>query len=178
MMGDGPPNLGGSLDPMSDSLAEKLAPTHLAHVPNIQAEESAPTPEKPKPADPDAPKRERVYAFDLDYTDGNGKHHRGSFESHALSMQDRQRMAVLEARFGGGQPWECLPPQARSDNMILAHLIVGLKKRPKWAEDLQAILDPGVIYALFQEVASHEAIFLGRPSGEGEGRDQDGESGD
>lgn len=154
-----------------------LSPRHLAApaVPNLEAEREAQSeaskPEaKPKPKI-DPRKLKKVYTFDLVYVDGHSVRHEGVFESHILSMQDRSQVGVIEARLGGGQPWEALPPATRADNAMLAHLIVALKVRPAWAQDLQAILDPGLIWALYAEVASHEATFLGRRDSEKSGKE-------
>ena len=44
---------------------------------------------------------------------------------------------------------------------MLAHLGVALTAKPEWAADLLSVNEYAVIYAIYGEVATHEARFLG-----------------
>ena len=111
----------------------------------------------------DNPKSKEVYEFDLDYTDARGKKWEGRFITKILDQTTRGLASVLQARLAGSSPYDSLNPLAREMTIVRSHIAYSLTKRPKWAEGekLDNILDPGVLQAIFTEVASHESFFLG-----------------
>lgn len=105
------------------------------------------------------------YTFDFKYKDARGHTWTGEFTSKILNQQERAAASIMQARLAGTVPFESLNPLARELALIRAHLaysLVNLKETgPKWAAKLDDILDPGVLQALYEEVASHEHFFLG-----------------
>jgi len=117
---------------------------------------------KPKEKHPkDDPRSQKEYTFQFRYESPNGKVWTGQFTNKILSIAEQQAVGVARAKFGGGMPYESLDPLSREINMITAHMSFSLIKWPDWAEDLRAILEIPLLQALYTEVASHEATFLG-----------------
>lgn len=107
--------------------------------------------------------REERYTFDFNFKAKNGKVYAGTFTSIIPSGKTRQAIAIMRAQLGGGMPVAALDPVDRERFFVLAHLTFMLSPAglPKWAESLEAILDPDVLYALWEEVQAHEATFFG-----------------
>ena len=60
-----------------------------------------------------------------------------------------------------GQPYDSLDVATRDSALIHAHLNHCLVEKPKWAENLDEILDFRILQLLYEEVLAHEAHFLG-----------------
>jgi len=117
----------------------------------------------------DDPRALPEYTFEFKYKDGSGKDWSGEFVSKIPTIQDRQGIGILRAQLSGGLPSNSLDPLTSELNLIIAELTFRLKERPKWAENLRAILDFGLVQALYEEVASHEAFFFGWSEAKGSG---------
>ena len=111
------------------------------------------------------PRAQEKYTFQLKYKDARGHTWTGEFTSKILNQQERAAASIMQARLAGTVPYESLNPLARELALIRAHLAYSLvtveDTGPKWAVKLDDILDPGVLQALYEEVASHEHFFLG-----------------
>lgn len=162
------------------NLSDTLTPSHLADLPEDEAKlrEQVATqvqPEKKPVVDrANDPRNDERYTFTVSYRDARGKLWEGSFTSKILSLGERQQMGVLRAQFQAGTALDSLDMSTADLNMKLAHLIYSLAAKPKWADSLRALLDPGIIDAIYEEVASHEAFFLGWLPAEGTGQAQPG----
>lgn len=149
------------------NLQTKLAPDHLLDVPDdvdeLKAEvEKVVEPEKKRIEDRMSdPRNAEQYTFTLKHRDARNKLWEGTFTTKILSIGERQLVGVMRSRYQGGQALESLDASTADINMKLAHLSYSLVHAPKWAEKLREIKDPGVLDAIYQEVASHEAFFLG-----------------
>lgn len=120
-----------------------------------EKEEGAPQPSPPNPKDG------REYQFTLSYRDRRGKLWTGEFTSKILTIRERQAVGIMRARLANGLPFESLDALTLELNLMIAHMTFSLTARPKWAEELDKLDDFGVLQAIYQEVASHEAHFLG-----------------
>jgi hypothetical protein len=149
------------------NLQAKLAPDHLLDVPDdvedLKEEvANAVEPEKKKIEDRmNDPRNAEHYTFTLQHRDARNQLWEGTFTTKILSIGERQLVGVMRSRYQGGAPLESLDASTADINMKLAHLTYSLVHFPKWAEKLRELKDPGVIDAIYQEVASHEAFFLG-----------------
>ena len=108
---------------------------------------------------PPDPKSQKQYSFHVRYVDAGGEIWEGDFTNKILSIKDRQLVGVIRARLGGGLPAGTLDPLTEEINLMAAHMGVSLVKRPKWADDLQALDCVRLLQAIYKEVASHEAKF-------------------
>lgn len=151
----------------TDNLQRRLAPDHLVDLPEDDADlktevENAVEPEKKAVVDRlDDPRNAEQYTFTLRHRDARNKLWEGTFTSKILNIGERQLVGVMRSRYQGGVPLEALDASTADLNMKLAHLSYSLVHYPKWAEKMRELTDPGVIDAIYQEVASHEAFFLG-----------------
>lgn len=147
---------------MSDSIAAQLEPNHIPTDEDLKEEANASlAPEDASKEDPDNPLGEIEYTFDLDYKDARGKTWRGAFTDKILTLGNRQAVEIVRARYHGGLSMESFSQEAVERNLMLAHLNYSIVKRPKWAEDLRGLYDPGIVSAIFAHAAEHEDFFLG-----------------
>jgi hypothetical protein len=150
-----------------DNLQKKLAPDHLVDLPeddeDLKTEiEDAVEPEKKAVVDRlDDPRNAEEYTFTLRHRDARNRLWEGTFTSKILTVGERQLVGVMRSRYQGGAILESLDASTADLNLKLAHLSYSLVHYPKWAEKMRELKDPGVIDAIYQEVASHEAFFLG-----------------
>ena len=104
----------------------------------------------------------------------------GKFTTKKLNIQDHAKQGVILAQLNGGMHYDREKPGYGVDastsafNGMLAHLSVALTAAPDWW-DLSKIGDVNVIYAVYEEVAAHEATFRRRP--EVESDDESGSAG-
>lgn len=110
----------------------------------------------------DDPKAKEEYRFSFNWKDDRGKVWTGDFINKALTIAEQQAVAVMTASFGGAMPVGSMTDFMRTLNQAIAHMSYSLKKKAAWAKDLRKLHDPDLIFALYEEVASHEATFLGR----------------
>lgn len=112
------------------------------------------------------PKTEEDYTFNFDWTDARGKRHTGSFTNKILNHLDRQVVGALQSEWQLGRPYDSFDPLTQETNYILAHMSISLKPGSDagWAKDLRGLQSLELIQNLYQEVASHEATFHGRPT--------------
>lgn len=149
------------------NLQKSLTPQHLVDLPEEESKlreevEAQVNPEKKASADrADDPRNEERYTFTTSYKDGRGKLWQGTFTTKILTLGDRQMVAVLRTRYQAGTPLEAMDATTADLNMKLAHLSFSLVDCPKWAENLRELSDPGIVEVVYEEVASHEAFFLG-----------------
>lgn len=147
----------------SQELRDRMDPKHLTvdELKDGVVEKAGEVQKVPEP-DPDKdPRSQRSYTFDFKYKDGNGKDWTGKFTSEVPDIRTRTMIGSLQAQLSNNVPSDALEPGVRRLNLILAHLTFSLVKRPKWAQDLGALFDPGLLNAIYEEVAQHEATFLG-----------------
>jgi hypothetical protein len=150
-----------------DNLQKKLAPEHLIDLPDDDSElkneiENAVEPEKQAVESRlDDPRNNEEYTFTLRHRDARNRLWEGTFTTKILTIGERQLVGVMRSRYQGGVPLEALDASTADLNLQLAYLSYSLVNYPKWAAKLRELKDPGVINAIYQEVASHEAFFLG-----------------
>lgn len=143
----------------------RLTPQHLAEEPepsmadHLAAVEKAVTP--PAPA---TPAKGRSHTFPFRFVGGSGKVWEGTFTNRVPDMATRQKIGVLRARLNGGMSLDSLDAFTAELSMMVSHMSLTLAQegRPEWAVDLLKVEDPEVLYRLWEEVAAHEATFLGR----------------
>jgi hypothetical protein len=109
----------------------------------------------------DDPKLNEEYEFDFCWKDKRGHKWEGHFTNKILSIAEHQAVGILRSRLGGGIPVESLDLLTNELNLIIAHLSISLKSKPKWAEDLRTLVHIDLLQDLYKEVASHEAMFFG-----------------
>jgi hypothetical protein len=149
------------------SLTETLAPKHLVDLPESDEKlreeiENQVEPSKKAVVDrANDPRNEENYTFTLSHRDGRGKLWEGTFTTKILSLAERQMVGVLRARYQGGTMLEALDASTADLNLKISHLSYSLTQYPQWAKALRDLKDPGIIDAIYAEVASHEAFFLG-----------------
>jgi hypothetical protein len=112
---------------------------------------------------------QRDWTFQFKFTDGSGKVFEGSFTNRVPDIATKLRIHQASVKLSGGAAWEALPPRFQSLCSSLAYMTFSLIEKPKWANDLRAVLDEDLVFALFEEVFSHERTFLGRKDPEGAG---------
>jgi len=120
------------------------------------------TADRPEP-ETSNPKDQKVYEFDLDYTDVRGVRWTGHFVNHILTIKEKRLVKVIKARLGGGVPVSSLDADVWEMNEMIAHLQVSLDVNaegfPHWAKDLENLEDEAIVFELFKEVDGHEARF-------------------
>ena len=147
---------------MSDALADQLRPNHIPTDEELRKEaDAALAPEAAQEEDPDDPRGEIEYTFQISYIDARGKSWRGTFVDKILTIGARQGVEIIRARFHAGLSMEAFSQEAVELNLMLAHLNYSIVKRPKWAEDLRSLHDPGIIRAIYGHAVEHEDFFLG-----------------
>lgn len=124
----------------------------------------------------------REHAFDLEHVDQRGRLWTGHFECHALNFMEVARVGLTRARLSGGVSPGSLDVVTLHMLEMLAHLAIAVDKAPPWAAKLDEVMDPGVVSAIYEEVADHANRFRGTAAegpgeapGEGSG-DDDGAS--
>lgn len=167
-------------------LGKRLAPDHLPDTAQLKDEAQKalkPTDEdkeaKERAAVVDNPKSKDRYTFEIDYKDGRGKQWKGEFETKILTVGEREISGLIQARKKVNSNIESFSALTIELHLMLAHLQCSLTKRPKWAENLEELYDFSIIQEIYEEVASHEAFFLGWGSNQSdsEGKRQDGDGG-
>jgi hypothetical protein len=149
---------------MEKTLDERLAPTHLLpETDEALKKEVEKVVAPPQPDEPDLedPKNEKEYTFLLEHTDPRGKIWKGKFTTKILSLHERAQVGIMRSRIVGGADLQSLDGLTVEIALMRAHLAYSLTDRPKWAENLAELDDPGVLQAIFSEVGSHESHFLG-----------------
>lgn len=132
-------------------------------------------------AEADNPKGQESYTFTFKHRDARGKLWKGTFTNKMPTVAARQLIALLQSDWQAGRPWESIDPSILTINEMIAHMQYTLKpsEDAAWARDsdgrleIRNLHDHGVIQALWAEVSSHEAIFLGHGAPE-EGSKKDG----
>lgn len=112
------------------------------------------------PADP---RLKPIYPFTMEFVLPTGERLEGEFVNHVRAMKDYQRQGFLEVQLARGHAVDLLPYSVRSYNETVAHLMVSLKKRPKWFTNLQDLRYPEILQGVYKEVLDHERIFRGLP---------------
>lgn len=157
-----------------EALKARLRPDHL--IPETtdalrkEVEKTAEAEEAKPGPDPSDPRLQKVWNFDFHWRDSRGKLWVGKFVNHVLNMRERSLRGLMRAKLAGGMPYESLDMLTAEQNLMIAHLTYSIDEKPDWADDLFALTDPGLLSALYEEVASHEAIFRGynRPQAGGQ----------
>ena len=151
---------------------KSLVPTHLMEPTSsadLKKETEAGLAAAEKPRDEQSAMRRASYTFTFSFKGGNGDTFSGKFTHTVPDIGMRQRIGALRARLAGGVPYDVKDPFTRELNMIVADLTFTLdeKDRPTWANDLRTIINTDILYKLWEEVAMHEATFLGQRASEG-----------
>lgn len=126
--------------------------------------------DKAERASDEDPKGREEYTFSLKHRDGRGKIWKGTFTNRVPNVRTQQAIALLQSEWQFGKTWHSLDPDVVAMNNFLAHMAFSLTPHEdaRWARndegklELRDLYDPGIIQALWLEVASHEATFLGR----------------
>lgn len=111
--------------------------------------------------DLDDPRAQEKYTFKFSYTDARGKEWAGDFSTKILTIHERQMVGALRAQWGGGLPVSAMDALTNELNLMLAHLTYSLSDKPTWAANLRKLQDFQLLQKIYEEVASHEAYFLG-----------------
>lgn len=148
-----------------EEMKKRMDPTHLTgeemkEEVEKQAEHAKPQTDEKKDPEED-PKSQREYSFEFEWKDGNGKVWRGKFLNRVPDIRTRQLIGALRSQLGNNIPFDSLDPTTREMNMVIAHLSFSLIKRPTWADDLSELFNFELVQMIYQEVAAHEATFLG-----------------
>ena len=114
------------------------------------------------------------HAFDLDYTDQRGYHWSGKFRCHVLTIRERAAVGLTRSKLTANTPPEMIDASTLNILEMQAHLALALDDAPEWANELGEIYDVGVLGAIYQEVASHEARFWGANVGSDSDQDAEG----
>ena len=145
------------------TLEEKLVLPDYAEIPSTaDLLKEAETAVQKKTVDPSSDPRNKLeYTFQFSHTDNQGQDWKGTF-THRIPTQDQlDQIDFIAARKKLGVPIEQWSMMAAERHFIHAHLQVCLVAKPKWAENLGALVDNAIVTKLYEEVASHEATFLG-----------------
>jgi hypothetical protein len=112
------------------------------------------------------PRLNPTYTFNFTYIDERGREWKGEFTNKVLNVLEVSRVASLRASMLGNSPLDAIDLPTYRHTERLAHLTVSLIGRPSWAkaDKLEKLYDPNLIAQLYEEAASHEAIFHGRES--------------
>lgn len=100
-----------------------------------------------------------AHAFTLDHVDARGHRWQGSFRCHVLTIRDRLRVGIVRARLLGGQPPESVDASTVGLAEQVAHLTVALDDAPDWFKTIEDVREPGLLDAVYREVAAHEERF-------------------
>jgi hypothetical protein len=115
-----------------------------------------------------APEKDVVgpeHTFAVDHTDDRGTRWSGTFRCHVLTIRERTQVGIVRSRLSLGTSPLLLDPTTIDLLEMQAHLAVALDAKPDWADDFGNLHDPGVLIAVYKEVASHEARFHGTDAG-------------
>ena len=107
------------------------------------------------------PKSKKEYTFELNYKDNSGKIWSGKFTTKILNIGERQMAGALRSRYSGNTPLESMDISTVLMNIMLDHLTYSITQKANWCDNLRELHDPGIIEAIYEEVASHEEYFLG-----------------
>lgn len=148
-----------------EEIRRRMEPTHLTTdemKENVEEAAKEAIPKKDSEKDPEtSPKSQREYTFDFNWKDPHGKVWSGKFTNRIPDIRTRQLIGALRSQLGNNLPAESLDLATTEMNLIIAHLTFSLVKQPKWAEDLGELFDFQLLQAIYTEVATHEATFLG-----------------
>lgn len=153
----------------TDKLEERMTPEHLRDVTSTDEVREAVETNSDKALHGDDSKKDpeedsksnKTYEFDFEFTGGNGKKFQGKFINEILNIRKRQLSGVLRAQLGSHVPIDALDTMTQEINLMVAHMTFSLVKKPKWAENLQALDDIRILQNLYEEVMAHEATFHG-----------------
>ena len=106
-----------------------------------------------------APRVGRTKKFQIRHETSDGSILIGEFTNKILTISDRIAIGGLMARMAGGVSYESLDPATRQLAEVVSHLQCSLKEKPSWFGDLLGEEDMVLIEKIWEEVASHEAMF-------------------
>lgn len=110
-------------------------------------------------------------SFSIDhYCEGEERRYSGRFTVRKLTIGDLSRLGARKAQLCGGLSYDPatskgIDPATAMLNEMIAHCEIALIDKPEWF-DTDKITDVGLLNAVYEEVASFEANFLGRPKTE------------
>lgn len=105
------------------------------------------------------PRIGRLKTFSVRHETADGSILVGEFTNKILNISDRIAIGGLMARMAGGVSYESLDPATRQLAEVVAHLQCSLTEKPSWFGDLLGEEDMVLIEKIWEEVASHEAMF-------------------
>lgn len=146
---------------MIEKIAKQAVPEHLLDLDTLKDEVDESLGSKEKEPVKNDPRYEEFYTFHFSYKDGRGKLWEGDFTNNILTLKQQQAIGILRAKLAGGVSFDCLDPFTSEMNLIISHLTYSLSDRPAWAKDLLSMTNYTVLQAIYEEVASHEAMFFG-----------------
>jgi hypothetical protein len=101
----------------------------------------------------------KKHSFHISHTFSNGTEVSGRFTNQILTISQQVAVGALRAQLTGSLPYDSLDPTTRNLSEMMAHLSISLTDKPKWALDIASMDDIGLIAKIYEEVASHEAMF-------------------
>jgi len=113
------------------------------------------------------PKDTEEWSFMFDHTDVRGKVWAGHFTNKIMTLGEQQLVTNAKARFCGGMPLESIDAGMLALNEAIAHMTFSLQELPAWAEDLRLLHDPAIVFALWENVRSHETRYFRLDKGTG-----------
>lgn len=135
------------------NLREQL--TNMPHLTDIKQDAEKKVSNTP----PEDPKSQKLYTFNLDFTDSSGKKWEGTFTHRIMTIKDHRVCGVMRAQLAGGLSYESLDPITKEINLILSTLEISLTQRPDWAKDIQDMDNLEVVQELYKKCEEHEQFF-------------------
>ena len=124
-----------------------------------QLEEKAKATEEAASSKPADPKDQKEYDFEVDLVDRRGRPWKGKFTNKILNLGQKRQVSIIMARMADGLPVESLEGLQTELNRATAHMEYSLVKKPEWAENFDNLDTSEPLFAVWSEVASHEATF-------------------
>jgi hypothetical protein len=119
--------------------------------------------------------RDFTKSFSIDFQSKmDRQRYMGTFTVKKLTIGDLSRLGARKAQLSAGytvglEGGSNIDPGTAMLNEMIAHCEIALLSKPDWF-DPEKIIDPGLLSAVYEEVAGFEANFLGdEPEAEGEG---------
>ena len=105
------------------------------------------------------PRAHPVWTFDFKWEDETGRKLEGTFTNKVLTIGDRQKKAIIQAKLNGEIPINSLDPGIVEVNEMIAHLTCSLTNTPPWAKNLLDLTSVRLLEGLYLEVLGHEHYF-------------------
>lgn len=135
--------------------------SNLAIIPDLaEIAAETQTPEKPEVQSGPDPRENESWSFTFSFADPSGRKFDGEFTNKILTVGERTRVGLICARLRNNVPAAALEPDVVALTNALAHLELSLVKRPKWAEKLDKLVSPFVVFELWERARGHEDYYF------------------